>query len=212
MTEEIVVYYSKGELWKIHIIEKTSIWYKLDHYNFVSLIYAWDGAEIAHTSKTKYVGIVTTNFMGLVDMENLNNNHLRNLNGMESNWFFDEENCISGGITSQDQSYGAYTFYFKNNKDSRLLIGTINVDGNILKSFKMKTASLNLINITYIDINFRISYGDQIDCIYLASSNFLITLTNFSILTYYYVYFNNEIKDQIKLKNVSTVMLIIAFL
>ena len=179
MTEEIVVYYSKGELWKIHIIEKTSIWYKLDHYRFVSLLYAWDGAETAYSNQPKYVGIVNSKFFGLIDMENLNNNHLIISDIMESYCNINEYSCAYGGITSKIQNLGEYVFYYITNKGSQIYVGNLDIDGIIFKSYKIYKSRLYIDKYTYVDINFKISIGEQNNTVlWIKINNRLLKFSN----------------------------------
>ena len=174
LVDEVVVIYENGYLWKIHIIERKVKWFLIGTFNFVDIVYS---INLDQKDRPVYIGIATSSFVGLIDIENQNNNHLFTSGEWHTTYTSSGVNCIHGGISFNHKYQDEYAFYY-NNAKGIFVIGYIFIESKFINSIKAIAFTIDIIS-SNIDKNYKI-YSFGLNKIFLISSDTLIFIRDFN--------------------------------
>ena len=169
LLNEIIVMYEE-QLWKVHLKILSVKCVKLRKVNFANMYSSFNHKYQDDLGSLQFSSIVTSNILGLINIENLNNSHLI------KNSFWDLDNNYQtnywkyGGIAHNNQDFKSIAFFQYNSKNWIIYLGYLQYENNILAPIKLYSFTFAKSD-RILDFDFKIDI-DSKNNVYLASSNY----------------------------------------
>ena len=188
---EIVVMYDE-ELWKINIINKCAKCLLLERKIFSIVISSINYNSHNILEDSKYIGIVYSNIIGLIDIDNTMKSHLFTLSAWNTYDEYNNKIWNYGGIAFNHQYPTSSAFFFSNSKLKLFYYGYFKYENNHLKINNVTNFSYSKLSNQNIDTNAKI-YLDSKNWIYLISSNLLAYICGVNLLQENVLIYNTNI-------------------